>query len=164
MILLSSVILITQLPFRAYAAEEIEGIKRVERDGVTYLVIDKDIYLLAKLIYHEARGEGLDGWTGVGEVVVNRVRSPRFPDTVSEVIYQDGQFTGVEALEGIAPTEEMVKAAGKILAGKLRIFGNGDVLYFRNPMKTSNIPSSLPCDWGSHRYYTCINNHAFYLQ
>lgn len=53
---------------------------------------EEDKLLLAKLIWLEARGEDMDGQQAVAEVVLNRVKSPYFPNTVSEVIWAENQF------------------------------------------------------------------------
>ena len=49
---------------------------------------DEDVYILACLVYHEARGESFEGQVAVVEVVLNRMLSDYFPDTVEEVIFQ----------------------------------------------------------------------------
>lgn len=49
---------------------------------------DEDVYILACLVYHEARGESFEGQTAVVEVVLNRMLSDYFPDTVEEVVFQ----------------------------------------------------------------------------
>lgn len=54
-----------------------------------------EAYLLAKIAWAEARGEGTEGMALVIRVVLNRVWSPEFPDTISDVIFQEGQFAGV---------------------------------------------------------------------
>jgi len=56
---------------------------------------DGDKYLLAKIIMAEAEAEPLTGQALVGLTILSRVASPRFPDTVYDVIFQDGQFTPV---------------------------------------------------------------------
>lgn len=53
---------------------------------------DNDLLLLARLINGEARGESYLGQVAVGAVVVNRLKSDEFPDTVAGVVYQPGQF------------------------------------------------------------------------
>ena len=52
---------------------------------------DADLECLAKAIYFEARGESIAGQRGVAAVVLNRVKSPKFPDTVCDVVHQGGQ-------------------------------------------------------------------------
>jgi len=58
---------------------------------------EKQVELLARLLYAEAGGEGTVGMQAVAAVVMNRVASPNFPDTVEKVILQKGQFQGVES-------------------------------------------------------------------
>ena len=54
-----------------------------------------DLNLLARIIYGEARGEPYTGQVAVGAVVLNRVKSSSFPNTISGVIYQSGAFDAV---------------------------------------------------------------------
>ena len=130
----------------------------------THNYSEQDVTLLAKLIYNEARGEGINGWIAVGEVVVNRLNSDKFPNSISEVIYEPGQFSDNENLKTIEPSEEMMTVAQMVLSGNLRVLNNENILYFRNPKKTDDVPSTTPLDWGDHRWVTAINNHAFYEQ
>jgi N-acetylmuramoyl-L-alanine amidase len=57
---------------------------------------DADVQLLARLIYGEARGESYVGQVAVGAVVLNRIKSASFPNTMSGVIYQKYAFTAVD--------------------------------------------------------------------
>lgn len=124
---------------------------------------DEDIELLAKLIWHEAEGEPRAGKIAVGEVVVNRIKSRMFPNNVYAVTYQPGQFSDNEYIEGEKPNKETYEIADDVLNHGLKVFSNSDILYFRNTMKTSNVPTSVPMNWGRHRYATYIGNHAFYF-
>ena len=75
--------------------------------------------LLARLAWREARGEGILGMRLVLEVVLNRVLSPHFPNTVEEVLYQPGQFApsgGALELEEITPTEAQYEAVSLVLS------------------------------------------------
>jgi len=54
---------------------------------------DKDVKWLALNIYHEARGESLNGMLAVGAVTLNRVKSPDYPSTIEEVVKQKRQFS-----------------------------------------------------------------------
>ena len=89
--------------------------------------------LLAALIYCEAGNQPYEGQVAVGAVVMNRVRSGSFPDTITDVIYQSGQFTpamtgwldSVLASDGY--TDSAMQAAADALAGSNPI---GDCLYF----------------------------------
>lgn len=94
---------------------------------------DSTLKLLASIIFCEAGNQPYEGQVAVGAVVMNRVRSDAFPDTVREVIYQKGQFTPagtgwldrVVASEGY--TDSALQAAKDALAGQSPI---GDCLYF----------------------------------
>lgn len=95
-----------------------------------------DIYLLAKVIAAEARGESYTGQVAVGAVVLNRVDSSSFPDTVSGVVYQKGAFSAVtDSNWSVSPTTESQKAARDAINGW---DPTGGALYYYNPAKTSN--------------------------
>lgn len=126
-------------------------------------ITEETVYLLAQTISREAKGEGLNGWIAVGEVIVNRVNSELFPDTVSEVIFQESasgveQFSGNEYIRNETPTQDIIDVAQKVLEGKLRIFNNENVLFYRNPGDRNN-----NSDWGKYPFYKRINQHVFYL-
>lgn len=92
-----------------------------------------DVSLLAALIYCEAGGEGYDGQLAVGSVVINRVNSTHFPNSVSSVIYQGGQFSPVASgrfatvLGQGMTTSSCMKAAQSVLSGNV----TNNFLYFR---------------------------------
>lgn len=65
------------------------------RDISEISITEEDITMLANLIYCEARGESYDGKLAVGSVVINRILSSKYPDTMAGVIYQKGQFAPV---------------------------------------------------------------------
>ena len=95
-----------------------------------------DIYLLAKVIAAEARGESYTGQVAVGAVVLNRVDSSSFPDTVSGLVYQAGAFSAVrDSNWSVAPDATSRKAAQDALNGWAP---TGGALYYYNPAKTSN--------------------------
>ena len=89
--------------------------------------------LLAALIFCEAGNQPYDGQVAVGAVVMNRVRSGSFPDTITDVIYQSGQFTPAmtgwldPVLASDDYTDSAMQAAADALAGSNPI---GDCLYF----------------------------------
>lgn len=124
---------------------------------------DEDVELLAQLITHEAIGEGRDGWIAVGEVVCNRVESAKFPNTIREVIFQSGQFSGAKYITSIEPSAEILEIARGLLDGSLRIFNNKNVLYFCNPASVNGTAASVKESWNGKEWYTYINHHAFYL-
>lgn len=83
----------------------------------------QDLFLLSKIITSEAGSERLSSeWRMcVGEVVMNRVASPEFPNTVEEVIMQEGQYEGVDTDEFtycLTPTEDSVDVALRLLQGE----------------------------------------------
>ncbi len=121
---------------------------------------DDDVMTLARLVSHEADNQGLNGWAAVAEVVLNRIDSPLYPDTIEDVIYQEGQFTGSNRsrLSSITPRPEIVSTVRAVLSRRMSVLGNSNVLYFRNPGKKGNN------NWGKHHFYTAIGQHAFYLQ
>ena len=117
---------------------------------------ETDLYWLSRIINAEARGESLTGKIAVGSVVMNRIASPAFPDTIYDVIF-DKQY-GIQftpAYSGAiynTPSEECVIAAKIVLDG-----GNaaGGSLYFSS--------SSQGC-WAarSRPFAMTIGNHSFY--
>ena len=74
-----------------------------------------DIYELANVIFHEARGEPLIGQIAVGWVVLNRVKDSRFPSTIRGVVWQRGQFQNIRKY---SVPERFLRLAREILDGK----------------------------------------------
>lgn len=97
-----------------------------------------DRKLLANLIYCEAGGEPYEGQVAVGSVVINRVLSSKYPDTVVGVIYQSGQFSPVVsgrldlALAADKATENCYRAADAAMSGVTNV---GTCVYFRTPIE-----------------------------
>lgn len=95
-----------------------------------------DVYLLAKAIHGEARGEPYLGKVAVAAVILNRVADPRFPNTIAGVIYQPGAFTAVsDGQITLAPDDESLRAARDALNGWDPTYG---AIYYYNPAKTTN--------------------------
>ncbi len=113
-----------------------------------------DLYLLARLVYGEARGEPYKGKVAVAAVVLNRVKSSSFPNSVSGVIYQTGAFSVVsDGQINLSPDEEALKAAKDAMNG---YDPTGGCLYYYNPAKTTN-------KWMlSKPVLLRIGNHAFF--
>lgn len=107
----------------------------VSGGGGTSLPSSSDnVYLLARAIYAEARGEPYTGQVAVAAVILNRVASSQFPNTISGVIYQKGAFSSVyDGQINLTPSDTAIKAAKDALNGWDP--SNG-ALYFYNP-KTS---------------------------
>lgn len=121
-----------------------------------------DIYLLAQLMIHEAGNQGFNGKVAVGEVVMNRLANGSFGNSIEEIIYSPKQFSNNWEIKEIIPDDETLLMAEQILQGSLSVLNNPDVLFFRNPMITDQIPATANVAWGIHQWYTCINQHAFY--
>ena len=90
-----------------------------------------DVQLLARLISAEARGEPYIGQVAVGAVVLNRVRHPSFPNTISGVIYQAGAFSCLQDGQFYEPVADSAyQAAREALAGS---DPTGGAIYYFNP-------------------------------
>jgi hypothetical protein len=114
--------------------------------------------LLAKLITLEANNEPLKGQVAVGAVVLNRIRSNKFPDSVKDVIYEPGQFSTVSMLSKAIPNQSAVLAAKKALQGSDPSHG---ALYFYNPA-ISSAKNSLYIKKSCFKVTARIGNHVFY--
>lgn len=121
----------------------------------TVSVSSSDLNLLARLVEAEAGGEPYTGKVAVAAVVLNRVRSPRFPNTVSGVIYQPGQFTPVSNGRINLPASESSLRAARDAAGGYD--PTNGALFFFNPAKTSNAYMH------SLKVSLRIGNHSFAL-
>lgn len=116
---------------------------------IDYEVQEGEIYLLAAIIQCEAESEPYIGKIAVGNVIFNRIRSSRFPNTITGVVYQPGQFSPVASgrlayrLEA-GVNEECTRAAYEVLSGKHVI----DALFFRTNRGTID--------------GTIIGTHVFY--
>ena len=117
---------------------------------------EADLKLMAAIIQAEAGGESYAGKLAVGTVIMNRVMSSKFPNTLSGVIYQTNQFQPVRdghlalILER-GPNETCINAAREVLNG----YRSGDWLFF------------MTQKWADHygiTGYTMIGNHAFFVK
>lgn len=121
------------------------------RDISDVVFAEGDRYLLANLIYCEAGGEPYEGQVAVGAVVINRVLSAKFPDSVVGVIYQKRQFAPVAsgrldlALAANKATPSCYRAADEAMAGITNV---GNCLFFRTP-----IPGLEGIRIGGHVFY-----------
>ena len=95
-----------------------------------------DLNLLSRLIYGEARGESYTGQVAVGAVVLNRVKSSSFPNTIPGVIYQSGAFDVVsDGQINLTPNSTAQKAAQDALNGWDPTYG---AIYYFNPATATN--------------------------
>lgn len=124
------------------------------QSGDSYYDAD-DLLWLSRIIYCEAGSESLEGMIAVGNVVLNRVADPRFPDTIYDVIFQQGQFGPVSygSIYCTPPAEAVV-------AAKLALEGYNvaeNALYFFNPYIAEDSWLVNNCTFVMN-----IGNHAFY--
>ena len=112
-----------------------------------------DSYLLAKCIHAEARGEKYLGQVAVGAVILNRVKSSKFPNTIAGVIYQAGAFTAVsDGQINLEPDANAISAAKDALSGWDPTNG---CLYYYNPATATSA-------WiRSREVRLVIGNHTF---
>ena len=112
-----------------------------------------DLNLLSRIIYGEARGEPYAGQVAVGAVVLNRVKSSSFPNTIAGVIYQSGAFDAVsDGQINLQPDATAKKAAQDALNGWDPTYG---AIYYFNPKTATN-------KWIWSRPMTVtIGNHRF---
>ena len=95
-----------------------------------------DEYLLARCIHGEARGEPYVGKVAVAAVVLNRTRSPEFPNTIAGVIYQPLAFTAVaDGQINLTPNKDSINAARDALNGWDPTYGT---LYYWNPVTATS--------------------------
>ncbi len=120
---------------------------------------NSDLYWLARIIHAESEGEPRRGKIAVGNVVMNRVRSKSYPDSVYGVVFDmigGVQFTPVKNGRIYKkPSAESIEAARAVLAGENVA---GDALFFFNPKTAQS-------QWIAQNrvYFITIDNHDFYL-
>lgn len=99
-------------------------------------VSSSNLNLLSRVVYGEARGESYTGQVAVAAVVLNRVKSSSFPNTISGVVYQSGAFDCVsDGQINLTPNETAKKAAQDALNGWDPSYG---ALYYFNPATATN--------------------------
>ena len=114
---------------------------------------ESELSLLARLVSGESRGEPYIGQVAVAAVVLNRVRSDEFPDTVSGVIFQPGAFDAVcDGQFDMTPTDSAIRAARDAMNGW---DPTGGCTYYYNPASATN-------SWiWSRQVQLTIGQHAF---
>ena len=112
------------------------GIMNSSNSSSSGATTSNDLNLLARLVYGEARGEPYSGQVAVAAVVLNRVKSSSFPNTVSGVIYQNGAFDVVsDGQINLTPNDTAKKAAQDALNGWDPTYG---AIYYFNPSTATN--------------------------
>ena len=113
-------------------ADGVAGPKTIAALGLNFnSVTSSDLYLLAKCVHAEARGEPYVGQVAVAAVILNRVKDAAFPNTISGVIYQPWAFTAVnDGQINLEPNSTAYQAAQDALNGWDPTYG---CLYYYNP-------------------------------
>ncbi len=121
--------------------------------GSSTTTSSSDLNLLARLVYAESRGESYTGQVAVASVVLNRVKSSSFPNTVAGVIYQAGAFSVVnDGQINLRPNQTAISAAQDALNGWDPSYG---AIYYFNP-------NTATSSWIWSRPVTVvIGNHRF---
>ena len=97
---------------------------------------NSNLNLLARVIYGESRGEPYTGQVAVGAVVMNRIKSSSFPNTLSGVVYQSGAFDAVkDGQVNLTPNSTAIKAAQDAMNGWDPSYG---AIYYFNPSTATN--------------------------
>lgn len=118
-----------------------------------------ELYWLSRIISAESQGEPLEGQIAVGNVVVNRVESDQFPDSIAGVVFDQKYAVQFEPVENGTvysdPYHLSLEAAGRVLDGETTVDG---ALYFY-------APDLSPGTWinANRTYLTTIGCHRFYL-
>lgn len=128
-----------------------EGLEVPEEYVYNRSYTDEDLMWLARIVTVEARGATIEGKLAVANVVLNRVKSPAFPNTVHDVIFQSGQFPPAHkaGFKELVPPKDCIIAAKMALEGENNI---GTCLYFNNRPFTSR----------SGSFYKKIDGEYFY--
>ena len=105
--------------------------------------------LIARIVWHEARGESAEGQRAVVEVIFNRVEADNFPDTVEDVIFQKNQFASARYVDSAEPTTEQFEAIEQALYEEPML--PSDVVYFSQGAENDRV-------WG------VIGGHTFCYQ
>ncbi|MUG45988.1 cell wall hydrolase [Paenibacillus woosongensis] len=109
-----------------------ELLSQADKDQATrhYVLTDEELHLLHKIVMAEAEGEPYEGKVAVANVVLNRLRSANYPDTIKEVIYQKSQFSPVQngRMDRVTPNEDSIRAVTEALHGRKEV--SDDTYYF----------------------------------
>ena len=129
----------------------IKSLKQNKKEVIN--ITNEDLLLLSKLVTGEARGESYEGQVAVAAVVINRVKDPRFPNSIKDVIYQKNAFSVVnDGSINMQPTESAYNAAIEALYGK---DPTDKAVFFWNP-------DIATCKWiKTLNPYLKIGNHVF---
>jgi len=119
---------------------------------------EEELYMAAQLIYSEGNYQSEESFQAMATVVYNRVVSPKFPDSIAEVTFQENQFSYPDRDPAkflkLKPSKKAQEAVYKVFVeGKLTL--PPEIMYFKS--------AKLSKDWGSSReYYTTIGGNMYY--
>lgn len=145
--------------FERKTQKDIEKVVDTQKAQTKFSISEEERHLLERLVEAEAKGESLTGKIAVANVVLNRVKSDKFPDTITEVIMQDGQFSPViNGSINNMPSKDSILAVKKAVDEGYKVFGS-DVLYFCNKKIAQN-------QWiaENKKVAMTIGNHTFYFK
>jgi N-acetylmuramoyl-L-alanine amidase len=118
---------------------------------------ESELFYLTQAIYYEARGEDVLGQAAVAHVILNRVKSPLYPDTVREVVWQPGQFsfTNDGRSDRMTDLDAIGKAVDIALAarGKIKDPTGGALHYFAH--------RKVKPDWTKGGFRFILGEHTF---
>jgi len=119
---------------------------------------ERELFELARAIYHEARGEDALGQAAVAHVILNRVKSPLYPDTIREVVWQPEQFsfTNDGRSDRMTDPEAIEKALGIALSvsrGKIKDPTGGALHYYAH--------DRVEPGWSKAGYRLIVGEHTF---
>lgn len=133
------------------SAIQAKSVKQEKKEVIN--ITNEELLLLSKLVTGEARGESYEGQVAVAAVVINRVKDPRFPNSIKDVIYQKNAFSVVrDGSINMQPTESAYNAAREALYGQ---DPTNKAVFFWNP-------DIATCKWiKTLNPYLRIGNHVF---
>ena len=137
----------------------LEGVQQSIINNVGYVPNTYERQLLEMLVECEAGTESMSGKIAVANVVLNRLKSEKFPDSISEIIYQRNQFepVGTGVIDTITPSQESIDAVKRAFVGE-KVLGE-DVIYFWAVWLDAN--NDL---WNHVNIVTTIGGHHFGME
>lgn len=114
-----------------------------------------DIYKMSKVVYGESRGESFKGKVAVASVILNRILSDKFPNTLDGVLYQKNAFSCISSIEDVVPDEDSIRAVYSALSGNDPTLKS---LFFYNP----SLATSSWIIKANKKDIIKIDNHLFF--
>ncbi len=115
-----------------------------------------ELLLIAQVVQEEAKGTDVESRAAVANVIYNRIKSSKFPNTVEGVIFQTNQFSVANdksELQAVVPIDKSIRAVNSIFVEGNTILPS-DVLYFRSASKGTA--------WSKHTYYATYGGNSFF--